>query len=66
MVDKTLPNTWSMAKTLTIGDIKVMTKSVRTLQAGELVEIHSVDTKKLLVESVMTGHKESVGHDCIE
>ncbi len=66
MVDKTLPNTWSLPSSLKIGDIKVMTKSVRTLQAGELVEIHSVDSKKLLVESVMTGHKESVGHDCIE
>ncbi|MBT94313.1 MAG: hypothetical protein CMA60_05750 [Euryarchaeota archaeon] len=66
MVDKSLPNTWSLPKDLLIGDIKMMTKTIRTVQEGELVQILSIDTKNAVVESVLTGHAEKVALDCIE
>lgn len=66
MVDKSLPNTWSIPRDLLIGDVKTMKKSIRTLQTNEMVEILQIDAKSVYVQSILTGHSERVGHDCIE
>ena len=66
MVDKTLPNTWSIPRDMLIGDVRTMTKNIRTLQTNEMVEILAIDAKSVFVQSILTGHSERVGHDCIE
>jgi len=66
MVDKSLPNTWSIPQDMLIGDVRTMTKNIRTLQTNEMVEILAIDAKSVFVQSILTGHSERVGHDCIE
>ena len=66
MVDKSLPNTWSIPRDMLIGDVRTMTKNIRTLQTNEMVEILAIDAKSVFVQSILTGHSERVGHDCIE